>query len=380
MNREVIGTLMLASFAVASLVTFLLVRFSWTHEKLTRDSAPGPQKFHAHSVSRIGGLGIFVAFAVMLVWDSQTRGYGWQTSVSGYNRAMLLLVCSLIAFAGGFAEDISKNVSVRTRLAATMLAAGVAYFALDGIPDRVGVAGLDFLLQFGVGSFLFALIAVAGIANAVNIVDGFNGLSGFLAVFILGAMAYVSFLVGDSFILDSCLILLGAILGFLVWNFPHGRIFLGDGGAYFVGFIIAELAVLLVHGHPQVSPWFPLMLVAYPVWETFYSIYRKKIIRGDSPGQPDGLHFHMLVYKRVVRWKVGSKDPGDMLVRNWLTSPHLWLLSLLTIIPAALFWDDTVVLAFLFFGFALLYNLLYNRIVTFHVPKWLIIHSPVARR
>ena len=69
-----------------------------------------------------------------------------------------------------------------------------------------------------------------------------------------------------------------------------------------------------------------------------------------------------------------------MLVRNWLTSPHLWLLSLLTIIPAALFWDETVVLAFLFFGFALLYNLLYNRIVTFRVPKWLIIHSPASRR
>lgn len=327
-----------------------------------------------------GGLGIFVAFAGMLMWDSQTRGYGWQTTVDGDYRALLLLTCSLIAFAGGFVEDISKRVSVRMRLVATMLAAGVAYFALDGVPERVGVAGLDYLLQFGVGSFLFALIAVAGIANAVNIVDGYNGLSGVLAVFILGAMAYVSFLVGETFILDCCLILGSAILGFLVWNFPLGKIFLGDGGAYFIGFMIAELAVLLVVGHPEVSPWFPLMLVAYPVWETLFSIYRKKIIRGNSPGQPDGLHFHMLVYKRVVRWKVGSKDPGDMLIRNWLTSPHLWLLSLFTIIPAALFWYDTVVLAFCFFGFAFFYNYLYNRVVTFRVPKWLIIRSPPPRR
>ena len=261
-----------------------------------------------------------------------------------------------------------------------MLAAGVAYFALDGVPDRVGVVGLDYLLQFELVSFLFALIAVAGIANAVNIVDGYNGLSGFLAVFILGALAYVSFLVGDTFILDCCLILLGAILGFLVWNFPLGRIFLGDGGAYFIGFIIAELSVLLVHGHPEVSPWFPLMLVAYPVWETLFSIYRKKLVRGNSPGQPDGLHFHMLVYKRVVRWKVASKDPGDILVRNWLTSPNLWLLSLYTIIPAALFWDDTLVLAFLFFGFAFTYNVLYRKMVTFRVPKWFIVHSPPSSR
>ena len=67
-------------------------------------------------------------------------------------------------------------------------------------------------------------------------------------------------------------------------------------------------------------------------------------------------------------------------MRNWLTSPYLWLLSLFTIIPAALFWDDTVVLAFCFFGFAFLYNLLYHRIVTFRVPKWLIIRSPPPRR
>ena len=380
MKREIIGALMLASFAVANLVTFLLVKFSSTHNILTRDSASGPQKFHVHTVSRIGGLVIFVAFATMLVWDSQTRGYIWATKVSGDNRAMLLLACSLIAFAGGFAEDITKRVSVRARLAVTMLAAGVAYFALDGVPDRVGVVGLDYLLQFELVSFLFALIAVAGIANAVNIVDGYKGLSGFLAVFILGALAYVSFLVGDTFILDCCLILLGAILGFLVWNFPLGRIFLGDGGAYFIGFIIAELSVLLVHGHPEVSPWFPLMLVAYPVWETLFSIYRKKLVRGKSPGQPDGLHFHMLVYKRVVRWKVASKDPGDILVRNWLTSPNLWLLSLYTIIPAALFWDDTLVLAFLFFGFAFTYNVLYRKMVTFRVPKWFIVHSPPSSR
>ncbi len=77
---------------------------------------------------------------------------------------------------------------------------------------------------------------------------------------------------------------------------------------------------------------------------------------------------------------MGSKDPGDKLIRNWLTSPHLWLLSLITIIPAALFWRDTVILGIFFFGFAFLYNALYRRIVKFRVPKWLIIHSPAPRR
>lgn len=366
---------------ISILANYLLIRYSHLHAPFTGDTASGPQKFHAHLVSRVGGIGVLTAFAGAIVLNElffAQQSSGSAASVEG--QALLLLTCSLIAFVGGFAEDIRKDVGVGIRLGATMLAAAVGYFVLDGALDRLGVAGLDFLLQFGVGSFLFAVIAVGGIANAINIVDGYNGLSGVLVVFILGAMAYVSLLVGDGFILDVCLILIGAVGGFLVWNFPRGKIFLGDGGAYFIGFMIGELSVLLVHRHSEVSPWFPLMLVAYPVWETFFSIYRKKLVRGQSPGQPDGMHFHMMVYKRVVRWKIGSKDPEDRLSRNSLTSPYLWSLSLFTIIPAVIFWDNTVVLAFLAFGFAFFYNWLYNRIVTFRVPKWLIIHRPASRR
>lgn len=362
------------AFIISILANYLLIRYSHLHAPFTGDTASGPQKFHAHPVSRIGGLGVLTAVAGAIIFSEVFLGQQGAISFALVGSPpMLLLACSLIAFAGGFAEDIFKNVGVKARLGATMLAAAAAYFVLDGAPDRLGVAGLDFLLQFGLGSFVFALLAVGGIANAINIVDGYNGLAGVVVVFILAAIAYVAHLVGDSFIFDACLVLIGAVGGFLVWNFPRGKIFLGDGGAYFIGFMIGELSVLLVRQHPEVSPWFPLMLVAYPVWETFYSIFRKKFVRGQSPGDPDGMHFHMLVYKRVVRWKLGSGNPDDRVIRNSLTSPYLWLLSLFTIIPAVLFWDNTVVLAFLAFGFSFFYNWLYNRMVIFRVPKWLII-------
>jgi len=164
----------------------------------------------------------------------------------------------------------------------------------------------------------------------------------------------------------------GAVAGFLVFNFPRGLIFAGDGGAYVIGFFIAELSVLLVTRHPTVSPWFPLLLVAYPVWETLFSVYRKKVLRGQSPGMPDGLHFHMLVYKRLVRWMVGSREAQHLLHRNSRTSPYLWGVAALTVIPAVLFWQRTLALQLCFGGFVLGYVWLYGRIVRFRSPRWMV--------
>ena len=369
--------LLFTSFVISVLATFLLVRYSWLHDSVTSDPRSGPQKFHTHQVSRIGGVAVLAAFAAPIVFARLTMGsIDAAVALSGDRLIVLLLACSLVAFAGGFAEDVNKGLSVRIRLFGTMLAAAMAFLIMDGRLDRVGVLGLDHLLEYRVLSLLFTMVAVGGIANAINIVDGYNGLSGMVVVFILGAMATVACSVGDVFVLEICLALIGAVLGFLVWNFPRGKIFLGDGGAYFLGFMVAELSVLLVRRHAEVSPWFPLMLVAYPVWETLYSIYRRKLVRGQSPGEPDSLHLHQIIFRRVVGWKKFSRNPQDRIIRNSLTSPFLWALSLVTIIPGVVFWDDTVVLAVLFFAFGFCYNWLYRRIVTFRVPKWLIIHRP----
>src|ERR1700694_4466162 len=146
-------------------------------------------------------------------------------------------------------------------------------------------------------------------------------------------------MVGAQPIMWGCLVLGGAILGFLMLNFPRGLIFLGDGGAYMIGFLIAEFAVLLVERNSEVSPWFALALLAYPVMETLFSIYRKRVLRGQSPGDPDGLHLHMLIYKRLVRRFSASGSARDVRA-NAYTSPFLWALTLATAIPAVLFWGS----------------------------------------
>ncbi len=134
------------------------------------------------------------------------------------------------------AEDITKKVGVLTRLLLTLLAAALGAWLLGAVLDRVDVPGLDTLLRWSPLAIAFTVFVVSGVANAINIIDGYNGLAGGYAVLVLAALAWVAAQVGDPFLMTAALAMIGALLGFLVWNYPRGKIFLGDGGAYLLGF------------------------------------------------------------------------------------------------------------------------------------------------
>jgi len=167
----------------------------------------------------------------------------------------------------------------------------------------------------------------------------------------------------------------GATAGFLIWNYPVGLIFLGDGGAYFIGFMLGELALLLVMRNPEVSPWYAALLLIYPAFETRFSVYRRMFVRGKSPAIPDGIHLHSLIFRRVVQWAVGRKEARALVRRNSLTSPYLWLFSLSAVIPATLFWNNTTVLIGCCLVFMASYIWIYVRIVRFKAPRWMIRHK-----
>jgi UDP-N-acetylmuramyl pentapeptide phosphotransferase/UDP-N-acetylglucosamine-1-phosphate transferase len=338
---------------------YLIVRYPLAHARLSADvPAAGPQKFHHAPTPRIGGIPVLLglavaAFAVHDGLDSVT------------DLTTVAVSCSLFAFAGGLAEDFTKRVRVRLRLMLTFISAAFGYFFLDARISGLDVPGLDWALGFTLVSFAFTLFAVGGFAQAMNIVDGFNGLAGVVALIFLAAIAFVARMVGDESIMLGSTVLAGAILGFLIFNFPRGLIFLGDGGAYMIGFLIAEFTVLLVHRNTEVSPWFALTLLSYPIVETMFSIYRKRVLRGQSAGEPDGLHLHMLIFKRLVR-RPGARRG---VWANSFTSPFLWLLSLVAAVPAVVFWDNTHVLQAATALFIAAYVWIYWRIVRFRTPK-----------
>jgi hypothetical protein len=144
---------------------------------------------------------------------------------------------------------------------------------------------------------------------------------------------------------------------------------LGDVGADFTGFMLGELPIVLVMRNRDVSAWYPVLLFMYPIFETCFSIYRKNFIRGMSRGIPDGVHLHMLVSQRLVRCSVGARKTRELTRRNSLTSPYLWLLYLIAVVPATLFWRHTLHLVCFVMVFALTYIWLYISIVRFTSPK-----------
>jgi UDP-N-acetylmuramyl pentapeptide phosphotransferase/UDP-N-acetylglucosamine-1-phosphate transferase len=358
--------ILISTFACAFIVTLLVVRWSRPqHRRRANDhDLSGPQKFHAVPVPRIGGLGIVCAMAlgVGFVW--------WRDDPAGIEAAQLML-CAMPVFLAGLAEDLTKNVRPRRRLLFAALSAALAFWLVDAAITRTAIIGLDWLVSFSIGSALVTMFVVVGIANAVNIVDGFNGLASMCVVLMLVCIAYVAFVVGDQLIGWMALAGVGAVLGFFFWNFPAGLVFLGDGGAYFLGFLVSELAILLLYRNPGVSPMFPLLLCIYPVVETLFSIYRRMVLKGKPVGMPDGAHLHSLIYRRFLRWAAGDRTAKELTRRNSMTAVYLWMLCMLSVVPAVMWWDSTPILTFFIAAFALTYITLYWRIVRFKSPRWM---------
>lgn len=353
------------SFIAAAIIILLIVRLARAHGLALDSDLTGVQKVHARAVPRIGGIGVFVAVLIggaVAMWREPSIGRG----------IFLLLLCSSLAFFGGIVEDFTRRVSPLRRLVLTMIAAAIGYFVLDAKIERLTWVSSEWPLNYMWLTLPLTVLAVAGIANAINIIDGFNGLASVVTICMLFSLGYVAFQVNDMFVLVAALIVAGAAAGFLVWNYPLGFIFLGDGGAYFLGFMLGELSILLVMRNPQVSTWYAALLLIYPVFETLFSVYRRFFVRGKSPGMPDGIHLHSLIFRRLVVWAVG-RDVKALTRRNALTSPYLWLLSLMAVIPATLFWRHTWVLMSFCVLFIMSYVWLYVRIVRFKSPRWMIL-------
>ncbi len=351
--------LFILSFVVSLVTGHFILRWHHLWARYTGDvGTRGSHKVHHVTVSRIGGVSIVVGWVVGLVAAIYQVNQPAQT-------VLLWIVCLAPVFLVGLAEDLVKCVPPMVRLLFSFVTAGLAYFLLGAGVVRVDVFGIDALLAFPLISFAFTVIAIAGVAHAVNVIDGLNGLASSVCLMALIAMGYVAFNVDDPELLLMCGIGAGALLGLHVWNYPSGRVFCGDGGAYFLGGYIAILATLLVSRHPQVSAWFALLLVLYPVWETLFSAYRRRVWGGRPASTPDQLHLHTLIYRRMIRTIRNGGNGGWVARRNSDASAALMALAVANALPAVLWWNNTVYLFIAGTLFLLVYLGLYWRVVRF---------------
>lgn len=317
---------------------FISIMIVWTerwHGRYTFDfDMESIQKMHRRPVPRVGGIALCSGVLAAVLFGF--AGDPYPALRAHKHELLLLLLAGMPCFLMGLKEDLTKRVSVRARLIATFGSALLAAWLLGAYLPRLDIYGVDHLLKYGPLALLVTAVAVAGVSNAINIIDGFNGVAGGAVIIMLAGMGVLAWQVSDMFVVTLVLAGMGTMLGFLLVNYPTGRLFLGDGGAYVAGFWVAEIAVLIVIRHPEISPWQVLAICAYPVIEVMYSIYRRKIIRKSSVGAPDRLHLHTLLYRRVVcrclppstrpRWKRNSVVA--CVVAAWLMGAALAAITL----------------------------------------------------
>jgi UDP-N-acetylmuramyl pentapeptide phosphotransferase/UDP-N-acetylglucosamine-1-phosphate transferase len=338
-----VGLTVLVAFAIAQ----ALVLSAHKHGHLTMDLPGAVQKFHLDPTPRVGGIAIYVALVA-----------AWLVAPANGERQLLstLLVAGVPALMIGLLEDVTKRVSVSTRLMVTMASGALAVWMTGVALTRVDISAADMLLSFWPVALLFTAFAVGGIANAVNIIDGFHGLASGTVIISLAALAAIALSVGDVPLAVVAMFVAAAVAGFWLVNFPWGKLFLGDGGAYFSGFALAWLSVELLARNEGVSPWASVLVCGYPTIEVLYSVMRRRKVR-QSPGTADRHHLHSLIATQVIQPRLPRLHPN---LRNAAVSLVMWICALVPVVPAVLFYGRPDILVPALAACVLAYHLLYR--------------------
>ena len=352
---------------VVTFLISLILNFIFQRIRIAIDTFKGIQKFHKKETSRIGGLAVFISFLFSFCLLIFTN-YIINTFFT------VLTFSSIFIVSSGLIEDFTKKIPPITRLAMSYLSAFLLTFFIvfnKKIVILNMISALNNWISY-LALLLFIIIIatfLATITNAFNIIDGYNGLASIIALIISISFLWISYLYRDISLEIYILTFISALLGFIFWNFPKGKIFLGDGGAYFIGFTLGGLGLYITF-YLKVSPLYIISVFIYPLFEVIFSMYRKAILRKRSPFKPDGLHFHMLIYKRLLKKNKFLKIlliEGLKIERNPATSIVIILLYLPFVILSTFFHKNELVLIWLIIAFITVYLYLYFKLLNIKV-------------
>lgn len=245
---------------------------------------PGGRHIHKKPTPKLGGLGIFLGYLL---------GY----MIFGEPSAQMnsILIGSFIILITGIIDDIVE-LKPSIKFAGQLMAALV--IAIYGGILLKDVSAFGIYLDFGIMSYPLTIFFILGCVNCINLIDGLDGLSGGISsiyYLTIGIIATMQGKHGLDFVL--AFVMLGSTLGFLVHNFNPAKIFAGDSGSNFMGFIIAVIALLGFKNVTMTSLIVPLLLIAIPILDTLFAIIRR-FLKGESISKGDSYHIHHQLLKR----------------------------------------------------------------------------------
>ena len=246
---------------------------------------PNERKVHKVPIPRLGGLAIFGAFLLGYIL------YGEITT-----QMISILIGSFIIFLVGVFDDI-KPIAAKYKFLVQLVAASIVVIYGQVYFNEITFIWIDLKLSL-VTSYIFSILFIVAISNAINLIDGLDGLSSGVSSIYFLTIIVICVLLGKLTGLDMILslIMLGATLGFLVYNFPPAKIFMGDSGSLFLGFMISIISLMSFKVATFTSLIIPIVTLSIPIFDTVLAIFRR-LLKGESIGTPDKEHFHHQLLK-----------------------------------------------------------------------------------
>lgn len=275
--------LLFAAILLSTITICLLLSYSY---KIGLIDKPGGRKKHGQNVPLIGGIAIYISITILLAPLFLQKIQYFAFWIATF---LLVITCVL---------DDLKTIKVKHRFLMQSLSIVILMFFGQTIIFNLG--DLAFIGQINLGwlSIPFTIFTLIGVINAVNMMDGIDGITGCVSLVELILLGGLAAFIGAKFELVVIITLIGAILAFLVFNFPNKllkrKIFLGDAGSMLIGLILAWLTVKLTQGNNKIPPVLMLWIMALPLMDTVHLIVNRKA-RGLSPFKADRRHIHHIL-------------------------------------------------------------------------------------
>ncbi len=352
MGAESIEASFLSIFALISFFIFLIIsKFSYTigKEVLLDKDFNKPQAFHDFPVTRSGGLAIIISLSIFFIIYYLL-----------YSKILFdyILICYAM-FLVGFLDDLKIKIKPFRRLLIMIFLLFILSYFLPIQILNIDISLLSFISYNHFFSSVFVLLCFLFVINGANLIDGFNGL---LAINLLIINIIFTYINLNNSNLEFSILLISQIiilLSFLLFNFPHAKIFLGDSGAYLMGALTALNSITTNNLNPNISSFFFCTLLFYIFFEVFFSFFRK-LKQNKSPIYPDNKHLHMLSYLKISSYYGKNKA-------NYLNSLIINISYLILITPGLYFMNNPILSRYWFFILLLVYIIIYSRL--YHLTK-----------
>ncbi len=357
---QITKPILIQSYAVlffVSLAFCVVIVLSSSHG-FTRRAAldeAAVQSAHQGFVPRVGGLAIYLSILGLI--PILTLGFVPISLVFDFKTGeiVLLILTAAPVFFVGIMEDFGYPMTPIKRLTASIMSGILALILFEVWLTKIGIPGIDYLLYFAPVGILFTIFATVGVVNAFNLIDGLNGLSSYISISTAIALSIVAFKIDNTQITIFLVLLTAPVFGFLVVNFPFGKIFLGDGGAYTLGHLLVWSAIVLTVENPSISSFSILLIFFWPVADTGLAIWRRWRL-GNPADRPDRLHFHHLVMRFIeIRFFGREKRKFTNPFATFILVPLISTPQVLGVF----FWDDLVATVWITIGMGTLFIITY---------------------